>query len=136
MRDESGDIGDTRAAGHPAHQPVPERSRLDSDLEALEAIPQNDLDADALAAEIVEAMSGFEALFEEGTLEEQKEFIRLFVEKIELNAEEKRAVVRIRRFPAPASLVTGNSSFQLVAGVGFEPTTFGLCLPPQLSLPL
>ena len=93
-------------------------------------------DADALAAEIVEAMSGFEALFEEGTLEEQKEFIRLFVEKIELNAEEKRAVVHIRRFPAPASLVTGNSSFQMVAGVGFEPTTFGLCLPPQLSLPL
>jgi DNA invertase Pin-like site-specific DNA recombinase len=101
-----------------------ERAQLEGDLEDLEAVDRNKLDADALADEIAGTISGFEELFEKGTLEEKKEFIRLFVESIELNAEERRAVLRIRKFPAPVG--TGKSSFEMVAGAGFEPATFGL----------
>ncbi len=97
-----------------------ERAQLESDLETLEAVDRNKLDADALADEIAGTISGFEELFEEGTLEEKKEFIRLFVESIELNAEERRAVLRIRKFPAPESLGTGKSSFEMVAGARSE----------------
>ena len=62
----------------------------------------------------------------EGTREERKEFIRLFVEGIELDTEGKKALLRIKKFPAPREFDAGKLSFGLVAGAGFEPATFGL----------
>ncbi len=103
-----------------------EHDQLEQELEALEALPSQIVDIGAVADEIIESMGPFKYIFKEGTLEEQKEFIRLFVQRIGINAEEKRAWVHIRRFPAPESLVAGNPSFNLVAGAGFEPATFGL----------
>jgi len=55
-------------------------------------------------AEIVAQMDSFSAVFEEGTIEEKKEFVALFVEKIVVNAKQGKAKVHIRRFPAPGSL--------------------------------
>ncbi len=77
------------------------------------------LDVGALIDGVMKTLGTFGELFEQGTLEE-KEFIRLFVDKIEVNAEEKKAVVHIRRFPAPARLGAGNSSFEMVAGARCE----------------
>jgi len=92
-------------------------------------------DVDSIVDGIVECLQNFQPVFKEGTPEEQKEFIRLFVEGIELDAEKRVAVCRIKKFPAPSDLDAGKLSFKLVAGAGFEPATFGLCLPLQLSLP-
>jgi hypothetical protein len=83
-------------------------------------------DIDANVDQIVGCLGDFEAVFSEGTPEEQKEFIRLFVEGIELDVERKKAVCRIKKFPAPSGLDAGKLSFGLVAGAGFEPATFGL----------
>jgi hypothetical protein len=68
---------------------------------------------------------GFDDLFRQGTPEEKKEFIRLWLDGIDFDPEERRARVYMKRFPAP-SQDTGNSSLRLVAGAGFEPATFGL----------
>jgi hypothetical protein len=65
-------------------------------------------------------MEGFEVVFKEGTLEEQKEFIRLFVDEIKLDAVGKRAMLYIRKFPALTTLSTGNSAFEMVAGGRYE----------------
>ncbi len=78
----------------------------------------------------------FGPVFSEGTIEEQKEFIGCFVEGIEVDPKKRIARVRIRQFPAPATVAgTGKLSFGDIAGAGLEPATFGLCLPLQLSLP-
>ncbi|MEE9270121.1 MAG: hypothetical protein V3V49_07655, partial [Candidatus Krumholzibacteria bacterium] len=89
---------------------------------------------DAFVRDAIECIRGFDEVFAEGTREERKELVSLFVEKIEVNPKERIARVRIRKFPAPNSLDTGNL-LVLVAGAGFEPATFGLCVPLQLSLP-
>ena len=83
-------------------------------------------DVNVAVDEIVAQMQDFQAVFSEGTPEEKKEFIRLFVEGIELDAEKRVAVCRIKKFPAPSDLDAGKLSFGLVAGAGFEPATFGL----------
>ena len=65
-------------------------------------------------------------MFAEGTRQEQKEFVSLFVERIEVDPRKRRARLRIRKFPAAHAMTTGNSAFEMVAGAGFEPATFGL----------
>jgi hypothetical protein len=79
-----------------------------------------------LIDDILASIHQFDEIFKEGTNREKKEFIRQFVHKIELDPEEKRALIHMRKFPAPKSIDTGNLSIELVAGAGFEPATFGL----------
>jgi site-specific DNA recombinase len=112
-----------------------ERKRLQCELTDMKEVQQHDVDVNRMADEALGCMENFEEVFEQGTLEERKEFIRLFVEDIQLDAVGKKATVRIKKFPAAPSVTTGNSAFQMVAGAGLEPATFGLCLPLQLSLP-
>ena len=68
---------------------------------------------------------GLAQMLERLSTEEKREFVQLLIEKVVLNAGEKKALVHIRRFPAAAAL-PGMLLLVLVAGVGFEPTTFGL----------
>mgnify|MGYP003579144830 CR=1 FL=1 len=68
-------------------------------------------DIDAIVDQLVRCLGDFQAVFHEGTQEEKKEFIRLFEEGIELNAEKRVAVCRIRKFPAPSGLDAGKLSF-------------------------
>ena len=75
---------------------------------------------------IMAQMANFQEVLAEGTPEEKKELIRLFVEGIELDVEKRVARCRIKKFPAPKDLDAGKLSFGLVAGAGFEPATFGL----------
>ena len=91
-------------------------------------------ETDGFVRDAIECIRGFDKVFAEGTCEERKEFVSLFVERIEVNPKERIARVSMRKFPAPRSLDAGNL-LVLVAGAGFEPATFGLCLPLQLSLP-
>ncbi|MCH7548970.1 MAG: recombinase zinc beta ribbon domain-containing protein [Candidatus Krumholzibacteriota bacterium] len=84
------------------------------------------VDTRALAEEIVESIRQFDEVFAEGTRQEQKEFVNLFIERIDVDAEKSKATVRIRKFPAPQTLGAGNNLLVLVAGAGFEPATFGL----------
>jgi hypothetical protein len=67
----------------------------------LESMNHKEVDSDALAEEILATVSGFGDLFKEGTLEEKKEFIRLFVDRIDLDPAGRAGEVYMRRFPVP-----------------------------------
>ena len=66
----------------------------------------------------------FEDLFLNGTLLEQKEFINLWIDHIDIDPIKRHGTVHMRRFPAPGG-ATGNSSVGMVAGARHEPATFG-----------
>jgi hypothetical protein len=97
-----------------------ERNELQAQLEHLKEVPDNNIDVNQLATEIIDSLEGSEDVFKEGTLEEKKEFIRLFVDEIKLDAAGKRALLYIRKFPALTTLSTGNSAFEMVAGGRYE----------------
>jgi hypothetical protein len=103
---------------------VERRDALKSKLNELEAVSTEEVNCDAIADEIMASVRGFEDLFQYGTPEEKKEFVRLWLDDIDFNSKERWAKVYMKRFPAP-SQVTGNSSFRLVAGARYEPTTSG-----------
>ena len=103
-----------------------ERDELERHLKDQSDRPKREVNFDAVVDDILRDIRRFDGVFHHGTIEEQKDFVNLFVERIEVDPREGRARVHIRQFPAPASLVAGNVSFDVVAGVGFEPTTFGL----------
>ncbi|HEX5130913.1 MAG TPA: hypothetical protein VFX92_00350 [Candidatus Krumholzibacteria bacterium] len=65
-------------------------------------------DVNGVVDEIAAQLQDFPAVFAEGTPEEKKEFIRLFVEGIELDVEKSVARCRIKKFPAPSQIGTGN----------------------------
>jgi hypothetical protein len=102
-----------------------EKEALETRLRELESMKQQEVDCDAIADEIMAAVSGFDGLFEHGTIQERKEFIGPLVEKIELDPDRRVGRAYIKKFPMP-SHGTGKSSFKMVAGAGFEPATFGL----------
>jgi len=101
---------------------VEQRDSLKSRLKELEPAQHKEVDCNAIADEIMASVRGFEDLFRQGTPEEKKEFIRLWLDGIDFDPVERRARVHMKRFPAP-SQATGNSSFRLVAGARFEPAT-------------
>lgn len=103
-----------------------EKSALEGSLKSSRRGPNPEAVIKSLIDEIMSGIRQYNQIFEEGTNREKKEFIRQFVDKIELDPEEKRALIHIRKFPAPKSMDAGNLSIELVAGAGFEPATFGL----------
>jgi predicted nuclease with TOPRIM domain len=66
-----------------------EKEALEARLRELESMQQQEVDCDALADEIMAAVNGFNGLFEHGRMQERKEFIGLFVEKIELDPDKR-----------------------------------------------
>ncbi len=60
------------------------------------------------------------------SLDEKKLVVRAFVEGLTLYGSDRTGELRIRELPTSALQSTGSSSVEYVAGVGFEPTTFGL----------
>ncbi len=102
-----------------------ERQDIDASLRELESKPVTQADPDAIVDSILENLADLQRLFEQGTMEERKRVVRAFVESLTLCGTERSGVLRIKKLPMPSSLSTG-SSFDMVAGVGFEPTTFGL----------
>jgi hypothetical protein len=102
-----------------------ERDDLVAHKEASRKRTATKVETDTIIHDAIESIRRFDEVFAEGTRQEQKEFINLFVEGIEVDLRERRARLRIKKFPAPNSIDTGNL-LVLVAGAGFEPTTFGL----------
>ena len=98
-----------------------ERDMLEGRLRELEGMRGEEVDANVLADEIMATVSGFDDLFPHGTVEEKKELIGLFVEKIELDSVARAGKVHMKRFPMPTK-GTGKS-FGMVAGARFEPAT-------------
>ena len=107
-----------------------EKTELERGLREKEAMPEESkMDPDELAGQIVEGISGFRELFEQGTLEEKKEFVRAFVEKLVVDPDKGTGTLYIREFPPLEAIRPkgdGNSYFQGVAGARYEPATFGL----------
>jgi site-specific DNA recombinase len=97
---------------------VEQRDSLKARLKELEPVQHKEVDCDAIADQIVASVRGFDDLFSHGTPEEKKEFIRLWLDGIDFDPEERRARVYMKRFPAP-SPDTGNSSLSLVAGASY-----------------
>jgi hypothetical protein len=62
---------------------------------------------------------GFEDLAPHGTLEERKEFVGLFVDRIELDPDRRVGEVYMKKFLLPAN-GSGDAPFELVAGARFE----------------
>ncbi|MCK4774483.1 MAG: hypothetical protein KAT30_06845, partial [Candidatus Krumholzibacteria bacterium] len=93
-----------------------ERRGIEEEARRLSAVLQNEIDVDKVAEDVTAQMRDFEEVFAEGTIEEKKGFVALFVERIDVDPRTKVAKLRIRRFPAPELLDTGNASFRVVAG--------------------
>jgi hypothetical protein len=102
-----------------------EKKALETRLAELKSLKREEVDVDAVVDEIMATVRRFEDLFPYGTLQQQKEFVNLWVDHIEIDPIERRGKVYMNRFPAPRG-VTGNPSVGMVAGARFEPATFGL----------
>ena len=102
-----------------------ERQEIDSRLRELELVPVCVTNPDELVDSILNGLADARRLFDQGTMEERKRVVRAFVDGLTLCGSSRTGELRIRELPARASLITG-SSVEMVAGVGFEPTTFGL----------
>ena len=122
------------AAGSPDHKDLlndrlgrlrVERREVEARLHEIDLVPVRTVDPDAVVDSILTGLSDARRLFDEGTMEEKKRVVRAFVEGIKVVGSERSGEIRIRQIPAPQSLGTG-MSVEMVAGVGFEPTTFGL----------
>jgi site-specific DNA recombinase len=79
------------------------KKELEARLSEIESTKHKEVDIDAIVDGIMASLRGFEDLFPYGTLEEQKEFIRLWVEKIELDPGKRVGKVYLKKFPLPAS---------------------------------
>jgi len=62
---------------------------------------KEEVDTDVLADTIVATVSCLEDVFPHGTVEEKKELIALFVDKIELDSVTRAGKVYMKRFPIP-----------------------------------
>ncbi len=102
-----------------------ERQEVEGRLRELELVPVRLTDTEAVVDSILDGLADARRLFEHGTMEERKRVVRAFVDGMTVVASKRSGELRMKKLPAPQSLGTG-SSFEMVAGVGFEPTTFGL----------
>ena len=103
-----------------------ERQEIESRLREIELIPVRTTNPDEVVDSILSGLADARRLFDQGTMEEKKRVVRAFVEGLTLCGSSRTGELRIRELPASASQSTGSSSVEYVAGVGFEPTTFGL----------
>ena len=102
-----------------------ERQEAESRLRELELVPVRMTDPEAVVDAILAGLASARHLFENGTIEERKRVVRAFVDGLTVVGSKRCGELRMKKLPVPDSIGTG-SSFNMVAGVGFEPTTFGL----------
>ncbi len=97
-----------------------ERDRLGQRKLELEAERGRQVDAAKLADQALAYLDRLPEVFSQGTPAERKEYLRAFLASVKVFPEKKEAQAAWYRLPRlPASV-------SIVAGVGFEPTTFGL----------
>lgn len=100
-----------------------EKDEFEARLRKVEVVPDEQVNPDKLAEQIVRGLKSFGELFEQGTQEERKEFVRAFVEQLVVDPDRGKGTLYIREFPALESIRAGNSSFEMVAGARYEPAT-------------
>jgi DNA invertase Pin-like site-specific DNA recombinase len=98
-----------------------ERRKLQSRCEALEAIPYDPIDADAVLRGGLASLRDLPRLLESGSLEDRKEFVRAFVAGVSVVPGDARLDVQMRTLPALDTLRPGNSTCRMVAGARYEP---------------
>jgi site-specific DNA recombinase len=98
-----------------------QKESLETRLSELQSIDEEEVDCRAIAEQIMATVNRFEDLFPYGTIEEQKEFIGLFFDRVELDPDTRVGEVYMRRFPMPVQDI--GKSFGLVAGARYTPTT-------------
>ena len=91
----------------------------------------------ALVAELRAYMGRLEVIRGYGTVEEQKTFLRGFIERIEVNPKEGDALVFWKTIPAPPAARTNGAgmSFTVVAGAGYSAEKTSAGEPERLPLP-
>ncbi|MEE9269757.1 MAG: recombinase family protein [Candidatus Krumholzibacteria bacterium] len=97
-----------------------ELQRLEGRRDQIASACMVQTDAKQTAKEIAATLEDFKDVLAEGTVDEKRAFIGLFVEGGNVNLKEKRARVRIRRFPSPKELDPGNLLSVMVAGARCE----------------
>ena len=102
-----------------------EKREIERRLAELEQVPSQTIAPEDVVDVILEGLANARSLFEHGTMEERKRVIRAFVEGLTIDGASQSGEIRMKKLPAPEMPSTG-SSFDLVAGAGFEPATFGL----------
>jgi DNA invertase Pin-like site-specific DNA recombinase len=102
-----------------------EKREIERRLSELAEVPTRTIDPETVVDTILDGLKDAGRLFEHGTMEERKRVIRAFVEGLTLDGASQSAELRIKRLPEPDPAGAG-SSFDMVAGAGFEPATFGL----------
>ena len=123
-----------------------ERIELENKLRTLEADGKKRIEVSTLVDQALEIAGDFKRVFEEGTIEEKRSFIRAFLTRIDLDPESCQGEARFILLPGMQDALQhravmanseGNSqqkgpngpdasSLISVAGEGFEPSTFGL----------
>jgi len=106
-----------------------EKARLESEIKRLKGNSKPEIDLEKAFRQILGGIQDFDQIFtEEAPVNEKKAFIRRYIGVVKVIPQEKKALVGWYRLPKPSLPI------KMVAGAGFEPATFGLCLPLQLSL--
>jgi hypothetical protein len=77
------------------------KKELEARLSELESMKRREVDIDATVEGIMASVGRFEDLFPHGTPEEQKELLRLFVDRIELDPDRRAGKVFVKRLPVP-----------------------------------
>jgi hypothetical protein len=93
------------------------KEALEARSAEIQTMKQEEVDCHALADEIMATVSRFEDLFPYGSIEEKKEFIGLFFDRVELDPDNRVGEVYMKRFPMPVEDI--GKSFGLVAGARY-----------------
>jgi len=97
-----------------------ERRHLEEMLEEQEKIRYEPVDMDAIVSDALGSLGRFQKIMDQGSLEEKKSFLRVFVGRIKILPGKGRGTVEYYKIPDLERLLAGNSSFKLVAGVRLE----------------
>ena len=103
-----------------------ERQEIERRLRELEHVPARAPKPELLVDAILAGLADARQLFEHGTMEERKRVIRAFVENLTVDGMAGTGELRTKRIPDAGPLGSIRDSFDMVAGAGFEPATFGL----------
>ena len=105
-----------------------EKKAIKRELLAAGAQPA-DLDVQAISKDILKSLDRLEEVLKAGSVAEVKAILRAYIGRVEYDPNKNKA--RIGFFPLPTETILStdtpeNAIFSMVAGVGFEPTTYGL----------
>ncbi len=123
-----------------------EKAELESRLQTLEAEGRKRVETEAIIEQALSMAGDYKAVFAEGSIEEKRFFIRAFLSRIKFDPETRTAEARFillsgmqNALPGVAKMSDSDenpnkkspsgpemSSLILIAGEGFEPSTFGL----------